>query len=50
MKIMSDTQLNVNAMEVHPIPPCKVGILLPDNQRQHRTLHIQKGVLPCALC
>ena len=23
---------------------------LPNNQRQHRTLHIQKDVLPCALC
>ena len=27
-----------------------IGILLPNNQRQHRTLHIQKDVLPCALC
>jgi len=28
----------------------KIGILLPNNQRQHRTLHIQKDVLPYALC
>ena len=28
----------------------EIGILLPNNQRQHRTLHIQKDVLPCALC
>ena len=28
----------------------EIGILLPNNQRQHRTLHIQKGVLPYALC
>ena len=28
----------------------EIGILLPINQRQHRTLHIQKDVLPCALC
>jgi len=28
----------------------KIGVLLPINQRQHRTLHIQKDVLPCALC
>jgi len=27
-----------------------IGILLPNNQRQHRTLHIQKDVLPYALC
>ena len=28
----------------------EIGISLPNNQRQHRTLHIQKDVLPCALC
>jgi len=28
----------------------EIGILLPNNQRQHRALHIQKDVLPCALC
>ena len=27
----------------------EIGILLPNNQRQHRTLHIQKDVLPYAL-
>ena len=27
-----------------------IGMLLPNNQRQHRTLHIQKDVLPYALC
>jgi len=26
------------------------GIFLPNNQRQHRTSHIQKDVLPYALC
>jgi len=26
-----------------------IGILLPNNQRQHRTLHIQEDVLPYAL-
>jgi len=32
-------------------PPCgEIVILLPTNQRQHRTLHIQKDVLPYALC
>ena len=25
-------------------------MLLPNNQRQHRTLHVQKDVLPYALC
>ena len=28
----------------------EIGILLPNNQRQHRTLHIQKDVLPYVLC
>ena len=28
----------------------ETGILLPNNQRQHRTLHIQKDVLPYAWC
>ena len=28
----------------------EIGILLPNNQHQHRTLHIQKDVLPYALC
>ena len=26
----------------------EIGILMPNNQRQHRTLHIQKDVLPYA--
>jgi hypothetical protein len=28
----------------------KIGILLPNNQRQRRTSHIQKDVPPYALC
>ena len=28
----------------------EIGIVLPNSQRQHRTLHIQKDVLPYALC
>jgi len=28
----------------------EIGILLPNNQGQHSTLHIQKNVLPNALC
>ena len=28
----------------------EIGILLPNNQRQHRTLHIQRDLLPYALC
>jgi len=28
----------------------EIGILLPNIQRQHRALHIQKDVLPYALC
>ena len=27
----------------------ELGILLPNNQRQHRTLHTQQDVLPCAM-
>ena len=27
-----------------------LGIQLPNKQRQHRTLHLQKDVLPYALC
>ena len=32
------------------LPISFIGILLPKNQRQHRTLHIQKDVLPYASC
>ena len=28
----------------------EIGILLPNNQRQRRTSHIQKDVLPYASC
>ena len=28
----------------------EIGILLPNNRRRHRTLHIQKDVLPYVLC
>jgi hypothetical protein len=28
----------------------EIGIVLPNSQRQHRTLHIQKDVPPCAFC
>ena len=28
----------------------EIGILLPNDQRQHRTLHIQEDVMPYALC
>ena len=28
----------------------EIGNLLPNSQRQHRTLHVQKDVLPNALC
>ena len=30
--------------------PREIGILLENNQCQHRTLHIQKDMLPYALC
>ena len=28
----------------------EIGISLPNNQRQHRTVHIQKNVLPYLSC
>ena len=28
----------------------EIGMLLPNNQRQHHTVHLQKDVLPYALC
>jgi len=34
---------------LHPTPYREIGILLPNSQRQQRTLHIQKDVLPYAL-
>ena len=33
-----------------PSPASRDWYLLPNNRRQHRTLHIQKDVLPYALC
>ena len=39
-----------NPNERHRARHPEIGILLPNNQRQHRTLHIQKDVLPYALC
>jgi hypothetical protein len=32
------------------MPVKEIGIFLPNNQRQHRTLHIQMNVLPYAMC
>jgi len=41
----------VHAVSVLVRAQCReIGILLPNNQRQHRTLHIQEDVLPYALC
>ena len=37
-------------VESTPNPKEGFGILLPNNQRQHRTLNTEKDVLPCALC
>ena len=33
-----------------PAGVAEIGIVLPNNQRQHHTVHIQKDVLPYALC
>ena len=38
---------------IYSLPPyglAEIQMLLPNNQRQHRTLHIQKDVLPYSLC
>ena len=35
---------------LNPGPYREIGNSLPNNQHQHRTSHIQKDVLPCALC
>ena len=43
----------LNLLSVTPtavVEEGETGVLLPNNQRQHRTLHIQKDVLPYALC
>ena len=34
----------------HSFNPREINILVPNNQRQHRALHIQKDLLPYALC
>jgi len=52
LKREADPGLLAGALQVCPNPliPREIVILLPNNQRQHRTLHIQKDVLPYALC
>jgi hypothetical protein len=40
--------LQVRALHLHPYDG-EIGILLPNNQRQQRTLHIQKDMLPYAV-
>ena len=42
--------LDFTYLERHVLGRRQIGILLPNNQRQHCTLHIQKDVLPYALC
>ena len=46
---ISVEELGAGVYQIRPCPS-EIGVLLPDNQRQHRTLHIQKDVLPYALC
>ena len=43
LQVSTDTR-NPNSASIN------IGILLPNNLRQHRTLHSQKDVLPYALC
>ena len=46
-----DQPLSAPAVLVHRFDLVKeIGILLLNNQRQNRTLHIKKDVLPYALC
>jgi len=44
--------LDSQAFKIRPflVSSREIGILLPNSQRQHRTLHIQKDVLQKALC
>jgi len=43
--------LDENSQELWQGPGCEeIGISLPNNHRQHRTVHIQKHLLPYALC
>jgi len=47
--LMSEVPLFVTFCKVTPTTRREIGILLPNNQRQYRTLHIQKDELPYAL-
>jgi len=40
----------VRARQKAPDPPGETGIVLPNNQRQHRTSHAPKDVLPLRIC
>ena len=49
--VMKSHRRDAKAMVHTPLKKqSESGILLPNNQRQHRTLHTQKDVLPYALC
>jgi len=46
--LSDDSDQVPNPLTLHPRR--EIGVLLPNNQRQHRTLHTQKDVRPYALC
>ena len=46
----SVVHLQLNLAPYHCTDYNEIGSLLPNNQRQHCTLHIQQDVLPNALC
>ena len=52
---LSPEGMTVSTVSVRRLPGAtelcrEIGILLPENQRKHCTLHIKKNVLPYALC
>jgi len=50
VKIMLCSKLHCRICFILQHISYRIGISLPKNQRQHRTLHIQTDVLPYALC
>jgi len=48
--LMGEVPLYPNVCGSSCLTGREIGILLPNNQRQHRTLRIQKNVPPYALC
>ena len=52
MRLPREATVTTSMVELCRIasPHQEIGVLLLNNQRQHRTLHVQKDMLPYALC